>query len=91
MVPARIAYVLAGIDPAMAATARQLADGGASFVILDPPGGPGRALVLELNTGSRGRAVYMPGNPALASERAEALVECARCWPDQTPILIQRP
>lgn len=91
MAPDAVAYVLTGIDAAMAATARQLAAAGASFVILDRPGGPGRALVLELNTGSRGRAVYLPGNPDAPFDRSLALTECARCWPQQVPILIHRP
>jgi NAD(P)-dependent dehydrogenase (short-subunit alcohol dehydrogenase family) len=83
------AYVLAGIDDAIRARALALAETGACFVVLDRPGGAGRALTLALNTGSRGRAVFLPGDPADPAECAAALVECRQCWPHHEPVLLQ--
>jgi len=83
------AYVLAGIDGAIRARAWELAGTGACFVVLDVPGGAGRALTLALNTGSRGRAVFLPGDPTDPAEQAAALAECRQCWPQHEPVLLQ--
>jgi NAD(P)-dependent dehydrogenase (short-subunit alcohol dehydrogenase family) len=83
------AYVLAGIDGTIRARAWELAKTGACFVVLDVPGGAGRALTLALNAGSRGRAVFLPGDPTDPMERAAALAECRQCWPPHEPVLLQ--
>lgn len=85
---AQLSYLVLGVTPATIATCRTLAAQGGCFTILDGDQSAGHKLVLELNTGSRGRAIFIPGNPHDADDRADALLENARCWPDQTPLIL---
>lgn len=85
---AQLSYLVLGITPATAAACRTLAAEGGCFTIMDPDQKAGHRLVLSLNTGSRGRAIFMPGDPRNPDDRADALIENARCWPDQSPIIL---
>lgn len=85
---AQLSYVVLGVTPASTAACRTLASQGGCFTIMDRDQRAGHRLTLELNTGSRGRAVFIPGNPEQDGDRAEALAENARCWPDQTGIIL---
>lgn len=66
--------------PVAATTARLMAAAGARLVLMDPDEAGGHRLVLELNTGESGRAVFLPGRPSDPAELAEAIAECRRCW-----------
>lgn len=83
-----LACIVLGIDATVAAACRVLAEGGCCFVIMDADSHAGHRLTLALNTGSRGRAVFVPGDPEQADDRAEALAECARCWPGQPSFIL---
>lgn len=83
-----LAYVVLGVNPATDAACRALAVHGGCFTIMDADQQQGHRLALALNTGSRGRAIFIPGNPEDAGDRADALAETARCWPDQTAIIL---
>lgn len=85
-----LSYVVLGVTPATAAACRALATQGGCFTLMDKDQDAGHRLTLELNTGSRGRAVFIPGDPEDPADRAEAMVENARCWPDQTPVILSR-
>jgi hypothetical protein len=65
-----------------------LASQGGCFTVMDMDQRAGHRLVLELNTGSRGRAIFIPGNPEESCDRADAIAENARCWPDQTALIL---
>lgn len=88
MNPAQLSYVVLGVSPATVAVCRTLADQGGCFTIMDGDQRAGHRLTLELNTGSRGRAVFIPGNPQDPGDRAKAIAENARCWPDQTAVIL---
>ncbi|AUN30131.1 hypothetical protein [Niveispirillum cyanobacteriorum] len=88
MISAELSYIVLGVTPAIAAACRTLAGQGGCFTIMDSDQRAGHRLVLELNTGSRGRAIFVPGNPEEAGDRADAMAENARCWPDQTPLIL---
>lgn len=90
MKAAELSYVVLGVTPATAAACRALAAQGGCFTIMDRDQDAGHRLTLELNTGSRGRAVFIPGDPEHPDDRADALAENARCWPDQTPVILSR-
>lgn len=85
---AQLSYIVLGVTPATAAACRTLAGQGGCFTIMDSDQRKGHRLVLELNTGSRGRAIFIPGNPEESCDRADAMVENARCWPDQTALIL---
>lgn len=85
---AQLSYLVLGVTPATIATCRTLAAQGGCFTVLDRDQKAGHRLVLELNTGSRGRAIFIPGNPQDPYDRADALAENASCWPDQTPLIL---
>lgn len=85
---AQLSYIVLGVTPAIAAACRTLASQGGCFTIMDMDQQAGHRLVLELNTGSRGRAIFVPGNPEQAGDRADAIAENARCWPDQTALML---
>ncbi|MFY8093715.1 MAG: hypothetical protein ACOVN0_09560 [Niveispirillum sp.] len=85
---AQLSYLVLGITPATMAACRTLATQGGCFTVLDGDQLAGHRLVLELNTGSRGRAIFIPGNPQDPDDRADAMAENARCWPDQTPLIL---
>ncbi|OYQ32360.1 hypothetical protein CHU95_16285 [Niveispirillum lacus] len=88
MTSLQLSYLVLGVTPATIAACRTLAGQGGCFTILATDQEAGHRLVLELNTGSRGRAIFIPGNPQDAGDRADALAEHARCWPDQTPLIL---
>ncbi|MFV3074099.1 hypothetical protein [Niveispirillum fermenti] len=83
-----LAYVVLGVTAGTAAACRALATHGGCFTIMDTDQDRGHRLTLALNTGSRGRAIFIPGNPENAGDRADALAETARCWPDQAAIIL---
>lgn len=76
----RIVVVAGVADPAAADAARLFARSGARLVLMDPDAGLGRRIVLELNTGNSGIAVFLPGNPADLGDMAAAVAEARRCW-----------
>ncbi|MBP7336747.1 hypothetical protein [Niveispirillum sp.] len=85
---AQLSYLVLGVTPATMAVCRALAAQGGCFTILDTDQKAGHRLVLELNTGSRGRAIFIPGDPRNPNDRADAVAENASCWPDQTPLIL---
>jgi len=85
---AQLSYIVLGVTPSTSAACRTLASQGGCFTVMDMDQRAGHRLVLELNTGSRGRAIFIPGNPEDDGERADAIAENARCWPDQTALIL---
>lgn len=88
MNPAQLSYIVLGVTAGTESACRALAAQGGCFTIMDRDQRAGHRLVLALNTGSRGRAIFLPGNPADAGDQAEAMAENARCWPDQTALIL---
>ncbi|MFV3128252.1 hypothetical protein [Niveispirillum sp. KHB5.9] len=86
--PMELSYVVLGLTPATAAACRTLANQGGCFTIMATDQDEGHRLTLELNTGSRGRAVFIPGDPQNVADRTYAMEENARCWPDQTALIL---
>ena len=85
---AQLSYLVLGVTPATVAACRTLAGQGGCFTIMDSDQQAGHRLVIELNVGSRGRAIFFPGNPRNEDDRVQAMVENARCWPDQTMLIL---
>lgn len=84
----RYAFVIAGVSETTADIARLMKRQGSQFVIMDRDTHRGHRLTLELNTGNRGIAVFLPGDPADPADLDEAVEECRRCW--AAPVMLLR-
>lgn len=71
--------------------AHSIRDGGGRFVVMDTDLAAGRRLVLSLNTGNGGVAVFLPGDAAHPADLEEALGECRRCWGAEKGIVLLAP
>lgn len=82
--------VVAGSDGPAAGAAWALKAAGARLVVLDTDLDRGHRLVLALNTGNSGIAVFLPGDPASSADLAEAVAECRTCW-GRCDLVVQAP
>lgn len=72
-----------------AEVAHMIRDEGGRFVVMETDVEAGRRLVLSLNTGNGGVAVFLPGDADDPADRAEAVAECRRCWgPDKSIVML---
>lgn len=71
--------------------AHMIRDQGGRFVVMGAETEPGRRLVLSLNTGNKGIAVFLPGDPDSPDDLAEAVAECHRCWGEGKNVVVLSP
>lgn len=84
-------FLITRVTDGVAEVATMIRDQGGRFVVMGTDLEAGRRLVLSLNTGNGGVAVYLPGDWSLAADREAGLAECRRCWGDKPVLLLLPP